>query len=209
MTHPINLAVEDELSEQVMRRVIRDHARNFEVGVVFRKNGASYLKQRLSAFRRASRIAPYLMLTDLDRCPCPPDMIQDWFRCSMDEYVRKKNRSFLFCIAVREVETWILSDRVAFARLLGVSTHLIPAPPEAIPDPKQTLIQLAQRSRFRQIREGIAPSAGSILKTGPEYNERLGDFVRQSWSSQVAAKYSPSLRRAIERLTQLPLPKYR
>jgi hypothetical protein len=183
-----------------MRRVVHDTGRSFQIAAVYRKGGAGYLKQRLLAFNSASRINPYLMLTDLDRCACAPELIEDWFRCSMDQYPARRHSNFLFCVAVREVESWLLADRESCARFWGVATHLIPSQPDQIVDPKKELITLATRSRYRQIREEIAPQSGSILKTGPGYNERLGFFVSKSWRSQIAAKYSPSLHRTLQRL---------
>jgi hypothetical protein len=196
----INLAVEDELSEQVMRRVIREAATHLEVGNIYRRGGASYLKQRLNAFSRASRITPYLMLTDLDRWSCPPEMIEDWFGCPVAQYAQKRPPRFLFCIAVREVEAWLLADRDGCAQLLGVSASLLPSQPDQVPDPKHTLVELATRSRHRRVRQGIAALPGSILTVGSEYNEILGGFVRQTWRLDVAASHSPSLYRTMERL---------
>ena len=200
MNITINLAVEDELSEHVIRRLAHDTGRPFQIAAVYRKGGAGYLKQRILAFNRACRITPYLILTDLDRCVCIPELIEDWFRFSMNQYPSQRHSSLLFCIAVREVESWLLADRDSCSRFLGVATNLIPSQPDQIADPKKELIKLASRSRYRQIREEIAPRRGSILRTGPGYNERLGFFVSKSWRPQVAAKYSPSLHRTFERL---------
>jgi len=196
----LNLAVEDELSEHVIRRLARDTDRPFQIVSVYRKGGAGYLKQRLLAFNRACRITPYLILTDLDRCVCAPELIEDWFRCSMNKYPSKRHANLLFCIAEREVESWLLADRDSCARFLGVAMDLIPSQPDQIADPKRELLQLAARSRYRQVREEIAPRRSSILRTGPGYNERLSFFVSKSWRPRVAAYYSPSLLRTFERL---------
>ena len=206
MSISLNLAVEDELSEYVMRRVVHDTGRSFQITAVYRKGGAGYLKQRILAFNRASRITPYLILTDLDRCVCPPELIEDWFRCSLSQYPNQRHSNLLFCVAVREVESWLLADRDSCARFLGVATHLIPSQPDQVADPKQELVKLAARSRYRQVREEIAPQHGSILRTGPGYNERLGFFVSRSWRPEVAAMYSPSLRRTFERLQEFCKP---
>lgn len=186
-----------------MRRVIRNYAPQLEVAAVYRKGGADYLRQRLNAFNRASHITPYVMLTDLDTRSCPPALIADWFQCPINQYRNRKHTKFVFCVAVREVETWLLADRDSCAQFLGVSRSLVPPYPERIPDPKQQILKLAARSRYRNLREGIAPRPGSVLQVGPEYNERLGSFVHQAWRSSVAAEHSPSLRRTLERLKNL------
>jgi len=197
MKIPLNLAVEDELSEHVIRRVVNDASRSFQIGAVYRKGGSAYLKQRLLAFNHACRITPYLILTDLDRIPCAPELIEDWFRCTLDRYPSLKHSNLLFCIAVREVEAWLLADRDSCARFLGIATHLIPSQPDQISDPKEELVKLAARSRYRQVRQDIVPQPDSIFRTGPGYNERLASFVSSSWRPKVAAVYSPSMRRTL------------
>ena len=71
----INLAVEDELSEVVLRKVLRETKRPFVVGTCFRKRGFGYLKSKLSGFNNACKGTPFLILTDLDRKPCPQLLI--------------------------------------------------------------------------------------------------------------------------------------
>lgn len=46
------------------------------------------------------------------------------------------------CIPVREMEAWLLSDRVAFATLLGGAEPALPRDPEADLDPKRTLSRI-------------------------------------------------------------------
>jgi hypothetical protein len=198
----LNLAVEDELSEHVIRRVARDIDPPFPIAVVYGKRGAGYLQKRILAFNRACRLTPYVILTDLDRRDCAPELIEDWFRCSVSQYPSKKHANLVFCIAVREVESWLLADRDSCAQFLGVARHLIPSQPDQIADPKEELVRLAARSNHRRVREEIAPPRGSILRIGPGYNEQLGYFVSTSWRPQVAATYSPSLRRTFQRLQE-------
>src|SRR5262249_51529700 len=107
--------------------------------------------------------------------------------------------NLLFRVAVREVESWVLADRHGFAEFLGISSVLIPAEPDLEADPKQTLINLAKRSRRSAIKSSIVPRQGSTATQGPDYNDCLGDFVRNGWDSNAAKDRSPSLNRAWHR----------
>ncbi|MCX6901909.1 MAG: hypothetical protein NTW03_00195, partial [Verrucomicrobia bacterium] len=140
---PINLAVEDELSEQMLRVLLRECGRAYEIGAVYRKGGYGYLRSKLSGFNNAAKGMPYLVLTDLDQRPCPTDLIEDWFGCELSQYGKRRNHNLLFFIAVREVEAWVLADREAFARFLGIKADQIPSP-DLIADPKRLLIDLAR-----------------------------------------------------------------
>jgi hypothetical protein len=75
---PIHLAVEDELSEWVLRRIIASRPTNYSVGAVFGKGGFGYLKRQVRAFNNAAKRCPFLLLTDLDQTVCPPQLIADW-----------------------------------------------------------------------------------------------------------------------------------
>lgn len=209
-TIPINLAVEDELTEHVMRALLNSTGRPYSVGAVYRKGGYVYLKQKILAFNQAARITPYLVVTDLDKAKCPADLIENWFACQLVEYQSRKNANLLFCVAVREIECWILADRAGFARFLGISVDLMPPQPEQIFDPKRILTQLAKRCRHRQTRQDIVPSADSIWPTGPGYTERLASFIHSHWSVETACRFSPSLQRTfklLKRFRNLPPPK--
>jgi len=46
------------------------------------------------------------------------------------------------CIPVREMEAWLLSDRLAFATLLAGAEPALPRDPQADPDPKRTLSRI-------------------------------------------------------------------
>jgi hypothetical protein len=89
-----------------------------------------------------------------------------------------------------------MADRERFADFLGVSKNLIPDQIDIIPDPKKLLLQLASKSRNRDLRNDIVPRPGDKRKIGPDYNGRLGEFVQSSWRANVAYAHSPSLARA-------------
>ncbi len=193
---PITLAVEDELSEHMLRTILLQTKREFLVGTVYGKKGADYLRQKMPAFNMAARGSAYLVLTDLDRQGCAPELIEKWFDCSLSEYQQRRHTNLVFRVAVREVESWVMADRERFADFLGISKSLIPEQVDTVPDPKELLLKLASKSRNRSLRDDIVPRLGEKRKIGPDYNGRLGDFVRSSWRANVACSHSASLKRA-------------
>jgi hypothetical protein len=110
-----------------------------------------------------------------------------------------------FRVAVREIEAWLLADRERLAAFLGVKSARLPANPEEEPDPKRIIVELAQQSRRREIREDMAPRPGSGRQIGPAYSSRLIEFVSGSggWRPEVAARSSDSLRRCLSCLRKL------
>ncbi len=151
------------------------------------------MKKKIRAFNKAAQSIPFLILTDLDNSPCPPQMIKSWLDIP-------KHPNLLFRIAVREVESWILADREAIAGFLGISEKKIPDDTDSLPDPKAFLIQLARKSKSRSLREELAPPSGATSRQGPNYNNRIIAFIRDTWNADAASQHSRSLRRALERL---------
>lgn len=74
----INIACEDELSESVLRKILNETGRPYSVKNIFGKSGFGYLKKNVRIFNHASRVTPYLMLTDLDTDECAPEKIRTW-----------------------------------------------------------------------------------------------------------------------------------
>ena len=191
---PVHLAVEDDLSEVVIRRLLLDTGREYAIGTVFGRGGFGYLRSRAKNWNAAAAAGtPVLLLTDLDQHPCPPILIDDWLDA-------EPHSNLIFRVAVREVESWLLADREGFADFLGISVVNIPLQPDEIADPKQSLVNAARRSRRRALRECIVPRQGSTSVQGPDYSGCLGEFVRNQWGRDTAAESSPSLSRAWERL---------
>ncbi len=189
---PISLAVEDDLSEAVLRKIIGASGQPYAVGSAYGKSGFGYLKKRISAFNNAAKGGPWLVLTDLDQAECPPALIEEWFG------TLSRQHNLIFQVAVREIEAWLLADRPAFARFTGLRINLIPRDVEAIQDPKARLIALVSQSRRTSLREGIVPPRGR--KQGPDYNGRLAEYVLKYWNPRDAMKHSPSLERLIRLL---------
>jgi hypothetical protein len=187
----INLVVEDAVQHNILIKIILDQNFPFEIGSVYGLKGNSYIKKRLSAFNDASKFNPYLVLTDSDQYDCPKKMISEWIHFEM-------NPNFIFSIAVREAETWLMADRKNFARFLGVSQSLIPLNPEQVSNPKEFLLNMVLRSKQRRIREEML-SLGKAVR-GAGFNDMLSEFIFNQWNVKEASNSSESLARLLRRL---------
>jgi len=190
----IQAAVEGPVDEVVLGRVVRESGG--VLGVVYGRNGKAHLRQRIYGYNNAAAHYPWIVLVDLDNdAECAPPLREKW--------LPKPAQHMCFRIAVREVETWLLADREAIARFLGVGLLAIPDSPELLYDPKQMMVTLAGRSRRRNIREDMVPRRGSGRKVGPAYTSRLIEFAGNLWTPSTAALNSDSLRRCLARIAEI------
>ena len=107
-----------------------------------------------------------------------------------------------FRIAVREVESWALADPARVSRFLRIHQALVPGSPDQLDDPKQTLVNLARRSRVAAIRTDMVPAVGMSGPVGPAYTSRIAEFALEHWRPSVAVENSDSLRKCVERLKE-------
>jgi hypothetical protein len=191
---PLNVAVEDELTQSLLVKVLSVIPNEYATRTFYNRGGNGYLRRNINGFNRAARGIPFLIGTDLDRYECPAALVQDWL-------LGPKHHNLLLRVAVREAEAWLLADKDNLATFLGIRSILIRDDVEAIPDPKRELIQLAARARRRELREDICPPARSTRRVGPNYNARLAVFVQQLWDPNEARQHATSLARTIDRLT--------
>lgn len=190
----ITAAVEGLVDEAVVRRLIQ-HVGG-ELNRVYGKNGKAHLRQRIGGYNQAARISPWIVLVDLNRdADCAPPLLADW--------LPDPAPNMCFRVAVREVESWLLADRDRIARFLGVAVARVPSAPEVLDDPKRLMVELAVRSRRREIREDMVPRPGSGRPTGPAYASRLIEFIAAHWRPGVSARSSESLRRCLIRLREM------
>lgn len=188
----INLVYEDDLSEAVMTKLLMYSSENFCIHNSYSGHGFGYLKSNIKGFNQASKVLPHFMLTDLDNFECPLELIHEWIDFPL-------HPDFVFRIAVREVEAWLLADIEGLARFFKISEANFPHQPENENDPKQKLIQVAKRSRIRSIKEDIVP-INENAAIGPNYNSRMTEFVNNVWNIESAIKRSKSLEKALTKL---------
>lgn len=192
MLIPINLVFEDDLSEFVMTRLLDSFGQKYHIGNTYNGQGFGYIKTNIRGFNQASIASPFFVLTDLDNYSCPIDLLEDWIKFP-------RNPNFIFRIAVREIESWILADIDGFSKFIGVSSSNFPNNPDLEVDPKRTLINLVKRSRKRSLKSDIIP-INENAKIGPNYNGALMEFVFKEWSVSRAMQKSESLRKAYDYL---------
>lgn len=191
---PIHLVVEDDLSDAILRKILKESLNTFAIGFSYGKCGYGYIKRQIQAFNNAARGTPFLVLSDLE-AECAPKQINEWLQVP-------KHHNLVFRIAVRETESWLLADRSGFASFLNINKELIPINVDKINDPKQLLVNLAKRSRKRILRQSIVPKQGTTARVGPDYNGQLSSFIFSTWNISEAMENSKSLSRAVRVLNE-------
>ena len=114
-----SLVVEDILQEIILRKLLKAYRNDIQIISVSGKCGNLYIKDKIRTINEASRYLPQIILTDLDRKICAPQLKQEWINFEI-------HKNMLFRIAEKEIDAWILSDREAFAAWMGISVNRIP-----------------------------------------------------------------------------------
>jgi len=194
----ISGAAEGPTDEAVLKRLLAEAGA--VATAVYGQNGKQRLKRDLRGYNHAAKHAPWFVLVDLDQdAPCPSALREEWLPAPAPR--------MCFRVAVREVEAWLLADRERISAFLGVGKVKVPKDPEALEDPKWTMVDLARQSRRRDIREDMVPRPGSGRSVGRAYTSRLIEFATDPsrWRPEVAAGNSRShcrCRNALKRLIQ-------
>ena len=186
------LLVEGDLDEAI-GKIILAHCCH-EHYLTFPKRGYMYIKANIRRFNEAANVTPSLCLIDHINIgtECAPRIVDSW--------LPNRSRDFHFRIVEREIESWLLADRINLADFLAVNHSRIPLLPDSLLDPKQTLINIARKSKKRTVREAITPGFRSTAVVGPLYNAELIRFVRERWNLREACNNSPSLEKCVKRL---------
>jgi len=189
----LTATVEGIVDEAVARRLCE------VVGVTLRachvKKGKHKLDSSLRAYNSAARFGRWLVVRDLDHdAPCPAALVA--------HLCPSRAPNLCLRIAVRAVESWFLGDPANLANFLRVSKALVPPHPDSLDDPKGAVINLAVRSRRREVREDIVP-AGPGHREGPAYASRIIEFAQFHWDARSAAANSNSLARCLAALDAL------
>lgn len=195
MTKTLALLVEGNLDESAGRRVAEKAG--FSVSVTYGRRGIGYIRTKIAGFNRAASAQPILALADLmdTGMDCPPEVVEAW--------LPHRNEMMLLRVVVREIESWLLADRPNLAEFLKIPAEKIPLAPEELSDPKETLINLARKSRSASIRRTLVPAEGSTAREGPGYTSEMERFVRSRWDLEAAQEHAPSLERCLRSLKAL------
>lgn len=191
----VNTLVEGETDQAAASKIITGVG--LSVGRHFGRKGSGYIKQKIGNFNNASAHASYLVLIDLmdTKAPCPSEVLSQWLPAP--------HKNFLVRIVVRELESWLLADAANMSSFLSVPRSRIPSRPEELPDPKRALINIARRSRRKEIREALVPEMGSTAVIGVLYVSEIKRFIHKYWDIQLARQAAPSLDRCMLRLMEM------
>jgi hypothetical protein len=197
------IAVEDDLSDAVVRRLLIHARRGFQICGRYplspmaylrpELSGYGYLKANVRAFNKAAKETPHFLLTDLDEAACAPELMDDWIGGAL-------HPNFVLRVAVRGVEAWLLADINNMADFLGLTRRDMPTNIETVSEPKEEIVRLASISPDPEVRDNLAPRPGSTATTGRLFTRSLIGYVRDRWDVNAAAAHADSLRRAVRAL---------
>ena len=190
----VYFAVEGDTDVPVADRLIRHVGLAPHRAIV--AGGVPKLDQRIPGLIRSATRINWLILRDLDRECCAPQLIRRLFARGIPSRVSLR-------IPVRSMESWMLADTVGFSEAFSVHRSRLPERPDDLENAKLYLANLCRSSRQSAVRNTIPPRAGSGRAVGPEYASRISAFARQTWNPERAAQRSPSLARAIRALVRL------
>ncbi len=196
----IHLILEGHLEEPVAERLL-EHSGHYR-GDIYGQKGFGYI------MTKAHKLAPLatgggavLVLTDFrdSGAACPPEALNKYF----PRRLSKQPPAFLLRFAEMELESWLLADREAMADFLQISPATIPVEPDKEAFPKRAIVNLAARSKNRDIKQALVPPKKHGGMVGKGYLRTMSDFVRNHWRPPEAARNSPSLERCLNRLMEL------
>lgn len=185
--------VEGETDEPVINALM--HAAGWADHEFFVRsvNGKGVIDRDLKNYWEAARVHPYVIFRDLDRDGegCPVTL-----RAQLVEHTPGESPDLLIRIVDQCIESWILADRQGVAEFCE---RPIASVRPCDSRPKDHLLRLFQKAQFK---DAVLREGGKLV-FGPAYKGHLQNLMNHYWSIERAAVESDSLRRALERLTDL------
>ena len=185
--------VEGETDEPVINALMRAAGWVNGEFAFTRANGKGVIDRDIKEYWKAARVHPFVIFRDLDRDGggCPVTL-----RAQLVEHTPGESPDLLIRIVDQCIESWILADREGIAEFCNRSAASVK--PRASHH-KPYLLRLMKEAKLKDAVE----EKGSELDFGPRYNNCLQNLMTNHWSIERAAAESDSLRRALERLTEL------
>jgi hypothetical protein len=190
---------EDDLCCALGARLVDACLPDWQVARTISTGGVSNLWESMPRYRNFARTChPVLCIADTDG-KCVLRIL------SARHNTWAEDTHLLLRLAVTEAESWVLADRERFAQEFSVPFEKIPRFPDEEADPKRQLLMLAKRSKKRIVRMEMVKAGHNAgeLSQGAGYNVHLCSFVRNCWRAHQAEQNSPSLKRAMRRLSAL------
>ncbi len=187
------IAFEDALQKSVILKIFNSMPIKINISGQFSKGGNGYLRSNLKTFVNISNRVPFFLLTDLDNKNCPIALMESWGYNS-------PSKNFIFRIAVKEVESWLLADHQGVKSLFGDRiSNKLHSNCDSIDNPKEYFLDLAKKAP-KEVRNSLIKKEGAVCSQALGYNAMLERFVRDTWCPNRASENSKSLGRTINRL---------
>lgn len=156
-------------------------------------NGKGVIDRDIKRYWEAARSIPYVIFRDLDRDEggCPVAV-----RSMLSSKTQGESPDLLIRIVDQCIESWILADRQGVAEFCDRSMASVKPPAS---HHKPYLLSIMKEAKLKDAVDG----KGHELDFGPAYETHLHHLMTHHWSIERAAAESDSLRRALERLTDL------
>lgn len=156
-------------------------------------NGKGVIDRDIKKYWEAARFLPYVIFRDLDQDAdgCPVTL-----RAELVEHTPGESPDLLIRIVDQCIELWILADRHGVAEFCNRSVASVKPPAS---HHKPYLLRMMKDAKLKDAVE----QKGRELAFGPAYAVHLQCLMTHYWSIERAATESDSLRRALERLTDL------
>ena len=198
MIRVIYIASEDLLSRSVAEKIIKICRPDFSPYPIGPDRGKSAVLKKLPDYNKSAVGRIFFVVVDLDNERCVVDFIK---KCV---HRTPLNKGLLFRIAVREIESWLLADRIGFSHHFKIPKQKLPENPDSLEDPKQFLVNTIQRyCKSKNHKENIVPQKTTGAVVGPAYNLSLIQFIESDWNVERAGQNSSSLKRAVKALKSL------
>lgn len=188
--------VEGETDEPVINALMRAAGWADSEFRVTSANGKGVIDRDLKNYWEAARVLPYVVFRDLDRDGggCPVTL-----RAELVEHTPGESPDLLIRIVDQCIESWILADRQGVAEFCEKEPATV-SPPGS--HHKAYLLRMMKDARLKKLKDAVEEK-GRELDFGPRYNTCLQNLMTHHWSIERATAESDSLRRALERLTEL------
>lgn len=185
--------VEGETDEPVINALMRAAGWADSEFRVTWANGKGVIDRDIKEYWEAARFIPYVIFRDLD---CDEGGCPVAVRSMLSSKTPGESPDLLIRIVDQCIESWILADREGIAEFCNRSAASVK--PRASHH-KPYLLRLMKEAKLKDAVE----EKGRELDFGPRYNNCLQNLMTNHWSIERAAAESDSLRRALERLTEL------
>ncbi|MFM5035465.1 hypothetical protein [Aeromonas media] len=193
----LSIASEDIISEVVLSKIVSQVCAG-EIVHKLGRTGCGDLIKSIPKYNQLAALHPVVLMLDLDTRACADEYVSSIF-----SKLKNREPNFHIIVPVTEIESWLLSDKSTLSVCLGINEKTMPNDPDKLIDPKQTIVNLARKSKLRKIKSELPPAAGEKCPIGISYNSILCEYVKNNWRVDVAKESSPSLKRTVDILSGL------